>query len=238
MAAILLILRPQPGADETAARAAAVGLESVVAPLFAVTPTDWQVPDQSGFDALLFTSANAPRHAGSKVAALAPLPCYCVGEATAAEARKAGFAAPHVGPSDGNALLKKMADAGSRRILHLCGRDHVGLEHPDLSIFRSAVYAAEPVKELPHDARGALRSGALALIHSPRAGRLFGQLADAAGLDRAAIRIAAISEAAADAAGEGWALKAVAAAPRDQALLELAAKLCNNGGVSGTGMAR
>ncbi|MEA3064722.1 MAG: hypothetical protein QOJ27_1168, partial [Sphingomonadales bacterium] len=43
---------------------------------------------------------------------------------------------------------------------------------------------------------------------------------------KGSIRVAAISAAAAEAAGEGWAAKAVAAAPRDQALLELAAKLC------------
>lgn len=203
-------------------------LRSVVAPLFGVRPVKWTVPDPAAFDALLLTSANAPRHAGEGLASLTSLPCHCVGEATAAEARRAGFGDVRVGPGDGKALLAVMAGEGVRNVLHLCGRDHVGLEHPDVTISRVSVYASEAVDRLPDEAAEALRSGALALIHSPRAGRLFGRLVDTAGLDRAAIRVAGISPAAAEAAGEGWALRAAAAAPRDQALLELAAKLCNN----------
>ena len=214
-----------------------MGLGSVVAPLFEVRPLGWEAPDPSGFDGLLLTSANALRHGGPRLARYASLPCYCVGEATAAEARKAGFVAPRAGRGDGGALLRIMADEGIRNVLHPCGTDHVALEHPALAISHLPVYAAEAVERLPGEAAQALRSGALALVHSPRAGRLLGELADAAGLRRGSIRIAAISPAAAEAAGEGWALKAVAAAPRDQALLELAAKLCNNAGVSGTGLA-
>jgi uroporphyrinogen-III synthase len=60
------------------------------------------------------------------------------------------------------------------------------------------------------------------MVHSVRAAERFARLAAGKG----SIRVAAISAAAAEAAGEGWAAKAVAAAPRDQALLELAAKLC------------
>ena len=40
----VLILRPQPGADETAERARALGLEAVVAPLFEVGPLAWTGP--------------------------------------------------------------------------------------------------------------------------------------------------------------------------------------------------
>jgi uroporphyrinogen-III synthase len=227
-----------PGADETAARAAAMGLKSVAAPLFEVKPVGWEAPDPSHFDALLLTSANAPRHGGRELADLASLPCYCVGEATAAEARKAGFASAYAGPSDGDAVLRIMADRGARKVLHLSGLDRMPLEHPHISMSRLIVYAAEPVHRLPDDAGEALRSGALVLLHSPRAGRVFSGFVDIEGWDRSTIRIAAISEAAADAAGRGWDRRAVAAVPRDQALLELAAKLCNIDGVSGTGLAR
>jgi uroporphyrinogen-III synthase len=215
-----------------------MGLESIVAPLFEVGPLPWQAPDPAAFDALLLTSANAPRQAGSGIAAFVSLPCYCVGDATAAEARKAGLSPLRIGPSDGKALLEMMAQEGVGKVLHLCGRDHLALEHPLLTISRVAVYLSEAVGRLPDDAVDALRSGTIALIHSPRAGRVFRSLADAAGLDRGKIRIAAISEAAAQAAGDGWACRAAAAAPRDHALLELAAKLCNIGAVSGTGPAR
>jgi uroporphyrinogen-III synthase len=67
-----------------------------------------------------------------------------------------------------------------------------------------------------------MAAGALALVHSPRAGALLARLV----ADRDAVAVAAISDAASDAAGEGWRAKAVAAAPSDEALLELAAKLC------------
>jgi uroporphyrinogen-III synthase len=73
---------------------------------------------------------------------------------------------------------------------------------------------------------GRLEGPAVAMVHSPRVAARFAQLAG----DKGAIALAAISAAAAEAAGEGWRSKAVAAAPRDEALLELAAKLCNTGG--------
>ena len=40
----VLILRPQPGADESAARARALGLDPVVAPLFSLRPRSWEPP--------------------------------------------------------------------------------------------------------------------------------------------------------------------------------------------------
>jgi uroporphyrinogen-III synthase len=46
--------------------------------------------------------------------------------------------------------------------------------------------------------------------------------------DRAKLILAAISAPVSAAAGGGWREVAIAAAPRDEALLELAAKLCQN----------
>ncbi len=141
----------------------------------------------------------------------------------------------HLGPSDGTALVGLLAGQGRRRVLHLCGREHLELAHPAVKIRRAIVYAAEAADQLPPPALDALADGAVALLHSPRASRLFAQLVDEAGLERSGIRAAAISEAAAEAAGRGWAEIAAADAPRDQPMLELAAKLCNYGSASGTG---
>lgn len=207
----------------------------MVAPLFRVTPLAWLAPDVALFEALLLTSANAPRHAGAGLRALNGLPCYCVGEATAAGAEGAGLTNVRVGPNDGNSLLELVAGDGVRRVLHLCGREHVPIEHPRIEIVRVPVYAAEAADRLPSNAREALAQGAVALLHSPRAARLFANLVDDAGLSRSALSVAAISEAAAAAAGQGWAAVAVASAPRDQPLLEVAAKLCNYGADGGTG---
>jgi uroporphyrinogen-III synthase len=216
---LVLVLRPEPGATQTAARARARGLEPVIAPLFQIISMPWRPPPEERYDAVLLTSANAARCAR----AVASRPCYAVGEATAAAAQAAGFAEVDAGPSDGAATLERMVRAGVKRALHLCGRNHLALEHRELSIERRIVYDAKAAAELPAAASAALRRGAVALLHSPRAASVFAALAG----NRAAIRLAAISGAAAEAAGEGWAAKATAAAPRDEALLEVAAKLCN-----------
>ena len=223
MAAILLILRPQPGADASAARALAMGMEAVVAPLFEIVPVEWSAPDAATVDALILTSANAARQAGPQLGAFTHLPCYAVGDATAAAAEEAGFAHIHTGPSDGAALIELLAEQGVQRALHLCGRDNHPVERPGVTVMRRIVYAAEPVDALPPHAAEALSHGALALLYSPRAAALFAALVS----DKADVAIAAISPAALAAAGTGWLLGASAAEPRDEALLELAAKLCN-----------
>ena len=113
----VLILRPQPGADETAGRARALGLAPVVAPLFAVRPLAWEAPDPAGFDAVMLTSASAARQASDGLTPFRQLPCYTVGEATAAAADEAGFADIRVGADDGAALLMMMAADGVARAL-------------------------------------------------------------------------------------------------------------------------
>ena len=212
----LLVLRPEPGASQTAERARAIGLEPVVAPLFAIEAVAGPPVEAGLYEAVLLTSANGARHAP---AGLAALPCFAVGEGTATAARSAGFADVRTGPCDGTAAAAMMAAAGVRKALHLCGREHLRAEAAGVSIDRRIVYSAEPVP------RGRFEGPAVAMIHSARAGARFAELTG----DRRSIAIAAISPGAAAAAGEGWAAKAVAGAPRDHALLELAAKLCNHG---------
>jgi uroporphyrinogen-III synthase len=227
MSSTILVLRPQPGAEETARRARDIGLDPVVAPLFTIAAREWRAPDPNGFDAVMLTSANAPRLAGPRLAAFTGLPAYAVGETTAEAARGVGFADVRTGPSDAAALAGLMAADGVRTAFHPCGEDHIGLSEARFEIASVPVYAAEPVAALPAAAAEALDGGAVALLHSPRAATHFAALA--AGR-RAGTRIAAISAAAAEAAGDGWLAVAVAERPRDQALLELAAKLCQNGG--------
>ena len=91
----------------------------------------------------------------------------------------------------------------------------------DIAIDRRIVYAAEAVENLPEAARAALPD-AVALLHSPRAARLFARLVDPTG-----IAIAAISPAALAAAGAGWRIAEAAERPTDASLLAVAAKLCN-----------
>jgi uroporphyrinogen-III synthase len=221
MSAEVLILRPQPGADSTAAAARRRGLEPVVAPIFTVRPLAWSPPARP-FDAVMLTSANAARHGGDGLTPYLSPPCFAVGEATATAAHAAGFADVRTGPADGAALLLEIAGAGVRSVFHPGGQDRLRLAHPNLEIVDVPVYASEPVEALPPQAIVALERGALALLHSPRAAALFAALA----ASRDTVRVAAISDATAEAAGGGWASVAIAARPRDEALLELAAELC------------
>lgn len=218
----LLIVRPEPGASETAARARKLGLDPVVAPLFEIRPLPWRAPGPNGFDALLLTSANAIRHGGDALARFAHLPCYAVGAASADAARGAGFGDVRIGAGDGAAAAAMMEKDGVRRAFHPCGRDRAAPGEPGIPILHVPVYAADPIGDLPADAKAALDSGALVLVHSPRSGALLARLVP----DKAGVAVAAISAAAAQAAGSRWRSVAVAAAPSDEALLELAAKLC------------
>jgi uroporphyrinogen-III synthase len=219
----VLILRPQPGADESAARARGMGLDPVVSPLFALRPLEWEPPDPAGFDAVLMTSASAARLAGDGMTPFLALPCFAVGERTAAAARGAGFDDVRAGSGDGGSLLEIAAGMGVHRAFHPCGREHRALARPGVEVFSIPVYAADAVDRLPPDAATAIAGEAIALLHSPRAAALFAELV---GHLRPSIGIAAISRAASEAAGTGWGCCASAEAPTDQALLELAAKLC------------
>ena len=217
-----MILRPEPGASATVERARELGLEALAMPLFAIEPLAWEVPDPGAFDGLLLTSANAVRQAGPGLERLLELPAYAVGDATAATARDAGFHIAASGEGGADELLASIPPGS--RLLHLCGEHRIA---PTASqpITAIAVYRAA---ELPPPGRLRDIEGETVAVHSPRAGTRLAELTDEAAIDRATIRVAAISPAAAAAAGAGWEDCAAAGEPSDMALLALAARLCDN----------
>ena len=213
----LAVLRPEPGASATAKRARERGLEAIAVPLFEIEPLGWEAPEAAQFDGLLLTSANAIRHGGSKLEDLRGLAVYAVGAATAEAAREAGFDIRATGDDGVDRLLGSVE--ADLRLLHLCGEDRREPAETRQRITAIPVYRAKP-NEGPD--LSAIESS-VALIHSPRAGRRFAELAR----EKASIAILAISAAAAEAAGSGWQRVEVAEAPNDDALLALAARLCN-----------
>lgn len=213
----LLVLRPEPGASATVAKARACGLDAVAVPLFEIEPVAWEAPDVAGFDGLLLTSGNAVRFGGVALESLRALKAYTVGEATAAAAREAGFDIAATGDSGVDRLLRSIEP--DLELLHLCGADRREPSDAKQAITAIAAYRAVPV-EAP-DLRSA--DGNVALIHSPRAGRRFAELV----AERDSISIAAISKAAADTVGDGWKAVHVSKQPSDDALLVLAAQLCD-----------
>src|SRR5438309_7483692 len=212
----VLVLRPEPGATATVEKAQAVGLKAVAVPLFTIEPVQWETPDAGSFDGVLLTSANAVTFGGEALHSLRGLKVYAVAEATAQAAREAGFDIA----ASGDAGVDRLLDSIERdlKLLHLCGADRRDAANAKQQITRVTVYRATPV-DAPDLTEAA---GNIALIHSPRAGRRFAELIH----DRTSISVVAISEAAAEAVGDGWRTAEAAAQPTDDALLALAARLC------------
>lgn len=215
----LVLIRPEPGLTASAERAQAMGLEVIRWPLFRIEPVAWSVPDADDYDAMLLTSANAARQAGSGLSQLSGLPVYAVGNMTAEVARQAGLSVIGVGDAGVDALLQIVPT--ETRLLHPTGAEQtmrsVARTIRDIIVYRSVtVEGAVP----------AVLVGSVVAVHSPRAGReLAARIAN-----RASITIAAISEVAAIVCGSGWAQVSVAEKPDDGHLLSLAATLCQTGG--------
>lgn len=214
----LLVVRPEPGAAATAAKLRALGHEPIVVPLLATEALDWQPPERPP-DAVIITSAAAVRHAGPAAAALHDAPLFCVGEATAAAARSAGWRDVAVGPGTLQGLLDQLAASGPRHLLHLAGEDRTAITLPAaLTITTSILYRARllPLPMLvPVDA---------ILLHSPRTARHVAAEWDRLDGRRDLVRLFAISPLALAAAGPGWRAGHAAPSPDDAALLAMLAK--------------
>jgi uroporphyrinogen-III synthase len=218
-----LIIRPEPGASASAARAKAAGLEPVVLPFFAITPRPWKLPQSANYDALLLTSANAVRQAGPQLQALRHLPLHVVGERTADAARAAHLIVASIGVSGVDDAIKAALDAGHCRLLWLTGDDHKVPAMPQGIMLDNIIcYASEPLP-LPPATKQRIETADVIVLHSPRAARQFAQTADNMGLGRASITLAAFSTAIADAAGAGWRHIILADKPLDSALLSAVA---------------
>ncbi|HEY7989926.1 MAG TPA: uroporphyrinogen-III synthase [Stellaceae bacterium] len=230
-----LVTRPRDDAATVAAALTARGIEPILAPLLHIEPE----PDGTarlggalaGVQALLFTSANGVR-AFAQASHRFELPAYCVGEASAAAARIAGFRA--VASADGNvADLAELAAArlapGNGALLHVAASVVAGdlagaLETKDFTVRRVALYRAVEAKRFPDEIAALLRAGevALALFFSPRTAELFVRLARAAGLTEHCGKMIAIclsQNVAAALEGVRWRRIAVARAPTLDALL-------------------
>jgi uroporphyrinogen-III synthase len=218
----LFILRPEPGASESVARGQALGLDAVGMPLFQVEPVAWDVPDAGSFDALLLTSANAVVHAGDRLTDLRGLPVHAVGRATADAARNAGFDIASTGDTGVERLLGSIE--AELRLLHLCGQDRREPAEPRQRIEAISVYRSA---ELPAPDGVASIASQCAAVHSPRAAERLSAILEERGIDKGTIRLACISDAAAESAGDGWEDKQSADKPTDEALLALAATLCD-----------
>lgn len=189
----VLVTRPSPRGDETAARLAELGHEAFLAPVLSIAPIADR-PPPGPWDALLVTSRNAVPTLAQHRAELQGIPVFAVGARTAAELDHAGFGGVTSGNGDAAALaaLVMAQVAAGARLLHAAGRDRRpeparSLREAGYTLASWEVYAAEPIDALPEASRSALAAGELdAVLHySPRSAAVLLRLVEQSGLAKA-----------------------------------------------------
>jgi uroporphyrinogen-III synthase len=188
----LLLTRPEPDAQRTAAALRAQGHDVVAAPLLRIAPvTDAQIGD-GPWAAILITSANAADAiaAHARVTPLRALPVFAVGQRSAEAVAAAGFA--DVTSADGNVTdLARLVAARMQPaapLLYLAGEDRSGDLAGDLrargfAVETIIVYRAVAATGLPTVAAEALSSGIDGVLHfSRRSAEAYVNAARAAGM--------------------------------------------------------
>lgn len=231
----ILVTRPQPGADATARRLAALGFEPVAMPLTETRPVDVpEPPDPAGLGAVAATSGAALRHApAGLLAGLIPLPLFAVGDRTAAIARERGFARVESAGGEASALAALIGRAmpAATGIVYLCGRVRSGalagrLREAGFAVTPVETYDTLPVEWTP-DAAAAVLAGRpvdAALVYSANAATSLARLLarPAAGPLLREARLLCISARAADALPPPHRARAeIARSPDEAALLAL-----------------
>lgn len=183
----VIITRAQPGADETAARVSAMGHMPLVSPaLQLVANTDVALPERGAYESLVFTSANGVRFYAERTGARDKT-AWCVGPATAAAAREAGFG--DVQESAGNAIDLAAFIAQHRApnplpVLHIANAAAKGnlasaLNKAGLEALFAPIYRAETAPMLSPAVEKILgaKLSAIVLVHSAKGAAAFAALA-------------------------------------------------------------
>lgn len=162
------------------ARLSAAGWQPIAAPCLTIRALNAPLPPPARLQAVLAASGNA-------VDALPPayrdLPLLAVGDASAARARSAGFAAVRSAAGDAAALAALAAetcDPHGRALLLAAARGQghalaAALRMNGFRVLRRATYLASPVPALPAPALAAIEAGSVhaALFFSAETARTF-----------------------------------------------------------------
>jgi uroporphyrinogen-III synthase len=231
----LLVTRPEPDAQRTAAELRERGHTVVTAPLLRIEPVDNAEIGPGPFAAVLVTSANAAsaiaRH--KRFAQLRALPVLAVGDRSAQAMRGVGFA--DVASADGDvADLTRLVGERFKRgasLLYLAGADRAGdlagmLSGRGLAVRTIVVYRAIAWASLPPAAVEAIAGGLDGVLHfSRRSAEAYVNAARAGGLDEAAltkpVHFCMSARVAEPLAETGAAHVRVAEAPTEAALMAL-----------------
>jgi uroporphyrinogen-III synthase len=235
----VLVTRPSPDDETTAAGLRARGFEVVRAPMLRFEPVAFHDDTDAHYAAVMVTSANALRSIEAHLAGsrLLKLPLFAVGEHTAAAAHRAGFDNVIVAPGDAVRLRDVVLAAVKARqlkkastLLYLAGadlaRDLAGeLGKRGFTVVTQTTYRMIPVSTLPREACDAFAAGRIeAVLHySRRSGRAFLEAVRAAGVEITALALpqCCISDPVAAVFRDAGAMQVmVAAAPDENALFE------------------
>ena len=201
----ILVTRPYPDDEATAAELRARGFEVLLAPMLRFEPTAFHEDADAHYGAVVVTSANAlrgiePQLKGSR---LLKLPLFAVGEHTATAARNIGF--EQVIPASGDAAsLRELVTAGVKAkalkktspLLYLAGadlaRDLAGeLGERGFTVVTQTTYRMVPLSSLPREVCDAFAANRVeAVLHySRRSARAFLESIRAAGVEISALSV-------------------------------------------------
>ncbi len=164
----VLITRPIEESRALAETLEAEGIECLIWPLTRIAPVVHELKLPPTAQGLLFTSANGVR----ALAALIPrrdLPALCVGGATAAAARRAGFLNCFSAEGDAQALAGLARRSGIVEFFHPRGRDTAGdlagwLAETGQRVTEAVLYEAQETGPPPAPVAAALAAGMVDLV--------------------------------------------------------------------------
>jgi uroporphyrinogen-III synthase len=201
----ILVTRPLPDGETTASALRAKGFEVLLAPMLRFEPVTFHDDLDTGYGAVIVTSANALRAIETRLAGhpLLKLPLFAVGEHTARAARAAGFAKVISADSDATGLrerilasVKSKALKKTSPLLYLAGadlaRDLPGeLGERGFTVVTQTTYRMVAVPNLPEETRKAFAAGEVkAVLHySRRSARAFTEAVRAAGVEVSALSL-------------------------------------------------
>jgi uroporphyrinogen-III synthase len=236
----VLVTRPHPDDETTAAALRARGFEVLRAPMLRFEPAVFHEDADAHYGAAIVTSANALRgiEPQLKGSPLLKLPLFAVGEHTATAARRIGFEQVIPGNGDAASLrdlvvasVKAKALKKTSPLLYLAGadlaRDLAGeLGERGFTVVTQTTYRMVPLSSLPRETCDAFAANRVeAVLHySRRSARAFLESVRAAGVEISALSIpqCCISAAVASVVRDAGATQVmVAATPDENALFAL-----------------
>jgi uroporphyrinogen-III synthase len=172
----LLVTRPEPDGERTAALLRSRGHEVLTLPMLRIEAIADAALGPGPWAAVLFTSVNAVRAlaAHPRFGELVGLPAYAVGARTQAAAAAAGFASVRSADGDVHGLARLVAaelPVTSLPLLHPAGDARAGdlagaLHQHGIAVATAVVYRSVIAMELTPEVRAALASGAIdAVLH-------------------------------------------------------------------------